>query len=607
MAETLARRDLFKLALTTAGVGLGVALIDAQGTATAPPAPATPPQQPPAPPLPPLGNGEPPAMIFQAYPGGTGAYLEKIRKERGSAAFDRAKFTVEPWTGKVPATEEDIAFLPVHRLAALIQAKRITSVELTRIYLDRLKRFDPILLCAVTIMETQARQEAERADAEIRAGKYRGPLHGIPYGVKDLFSTKGVRTTWGSSDFDKRIIEEDAEIVVRLREAGAVLIAKLSTGRFASGDNWYRGRTKNPWQDPSHPSLGGSSGSSAGPSSATAAGCVAFGIGTETRGSIVSPATRCGLSALRPTFGRVTRHGGMVLAWSMDKVGPICRTVEDCALVFNTIHGVDEKDPSTVTAPFHFDRRISLAKLRIGYDENDARAKPFLDKLRELGASLKPMKPRPVSERIVGGGGGLGVERTAAFEVYSLNPLAFPDTARGGGGGRGGAAGAGRGDDPAAAARGGADAAAGARGGGDSAPGRGGDAGGGRGGGGRGGGTPATALAFLQSQRRRLILMQQMAEVMADYDMYVTSSGDVGLTNDTGHPAVVVQSGFGAPPVQGGGRGRGDAPPAPPPPPVREQPLVTTIVGGLFNDDKILSVAHAYQMATDWHTRHPKL
>ena len=252
----------------------------------------------------------------------------------------------------MPTSPDDIAFLPAHRLSALIKAKRITSAQLTKIYLDRIERLDPTLLCAVTIMRDQALAEAaQRWTRNSPPASTRGPLHGIPYGVKDLFSTKGVRTTWGSKDFENRVIDEDAEVVVRLRNAGAVLIAKLATGLFAQGDQWYRGRTNNPWDI-----RRGSSGSSAGPSSATAAGCVAFGIGTETSGSIVSPARECGLSALRPTFGRVSRTGGMVLAWSQDRVGPICRTVEDCAMVFNAIHGVDPKDPSTVMMPFEFDR-----------------------------------------------------------------------------------------------------------------------------------------------------------------------------------------------------------------------------------------------------------
>src|SRR5262245_32810544 len=257
-------------------------------------------QQVPQAPPPPLGNGEPVSWTFQPYPGGTGALSEKLVREHGPSVFQRSSFTVMPWTGKVPTDPEEIAFLPSHRQAALIKGRHITSTQLTKIYLDRIKRFDPTLLCAVTIMEEQALGEAAKMDAELKAGKYRGPLHGIPYGVKDLFATKGVRTTWGSKDFENRVIDEDAEVVKRLRNAGAILVAKLATGLFAQGDQWYRGRTNNPWDI-----RRGSSGSSAGPASATAAGCVAFGIGTETSGSIVSPARQNGLSALRPTFGRV--------------------------------------------------------------------------------------------------------------------------------------------------------------------------------------------------------------------------------------------------------------------------------------------------------------
>src|SRR5262245_40879184 len=538
----LARRDFVKLAVAAAATS-GAVLRTAVQAQT----PAVQQQQ--QTPLAPLGNGEPPALMFQPYPGGTGAYLEKLARERGRAAFERAKFEVEPWRGPVPTSEEEIAFLPVHRLSALLKARRISAVTLTDIYLARLKRLDPTLLCAVTIMEGQAKEAAQQADAEIRRGNYRGPLHGIPWGVKDLFATKGVRTTWGSHDFQNQVPDYDAEVVVRLRDAGAVLIAKLATGLFAQGDNWYRGQTKNPWNVAQ-----GSSGSSAGPASATAAGCVAFGIGTETQGSIVSPATRCGLSALRPTFGRVSRHGGMVLAWSMDKVGPICRTVEDCALVFNTIHGIDEKDPATVMAPFQFERNADLRKYRIGFD--DRAPKEFVDKLRELGAEPKPMPARPDSRGV----SALGVESAAAFDYWisQLPPLPADSVAM-----------------LAAAAA---------------------DTTGGRGrGGGAGGGTRArfgrgrtvTALDYLQSQRRRLLLINQMAAVMKDFDMYVSGQGDVALTNQTGHPAVVLPYTF-----REGDNG---------------QPICTTIIGNLFADDSILSVAHAYQRATDWHTRHPKL
>ena len=408
----------------------------------------------------------------------------------------------------MPTSDDEIAFLPAHRLSALIKERKITSSRLTDIYLARIKRLDPTLLCAVTIMEEQARAAARRADAEIAAGKYRGPLHGIPWGVKDLFSTKGTRTTWGSRDFENRIIDEDAEVVVRLREAGAVLMAKLATGLFANNDWWYRGRTNNPWDIKR-----GSSGSSAGPSSATAAGCVAFGIGTETGGSIVSPARECGLSALRPTFGRVSRYGAMTLSWSRDRVGPICRTIEDCAMVFNTIHGVDEKDPSTVMTPFHFDRNIKLSSVRIGVDPNAP--KEFVDKLRELGANPKPIGPRPQ----LGGGGG-----------------------RGGGGGGGGAGdrggirllrtdeGEGTGSRPGVTRR---DDGRGGGGGADSTRSRRARRWRRRGGGipgdptpmasltSRAGGRTALALDFVQAQRRQHILMVKMAEFMKDWDMYV--------------------------------------------------------------------------------------
>ena len=364
----------------------------------------------PAPPLVQLGNGEPPAVVYQAYPGGTGALMEMLVKEHGRAVFDRASFTVEKWSGPVPTGDAEIAFLPAHRLSALIRERKITSARLTDIYLARIKRLDPILRCAVTIMEEQARADARRADAEIAAGHYRGPLHGIPWGIKDLFSAKGAPTTWGSRDFQNRIIDVDAEVVVRLRDAGAVLMAKLATGLFASNDWWFRGRTNNPWDI-----RRGSSGSSAGPSSATAAGCVAFGIGTETSGSIVSPSRECGLSALRPTFGRVSRYGCMTASFWSDRVGPICRTIEDCAMVFNTIYGADEKDPSTVTAPFQFDRNIKLSALRIGVAENAP--KEFVDKLRELGADPKPIGARPQFARSGGGGGG-GGDGGAAFDFY---------------------------------------------------------------------------------------------------------------------------------------------------------------------------------------------
>lgn len=599
----LGRRQFVFMSLTAAAAttfGFGArALAQAPGGGAG--------QAPQQPPLPPLGNGEEISWTFMPYPGGTGALIDKVMREQGPAAFQRATFTVEPWSGAVPTDPETIAYLPAHRLSALIKAKKITSTQLTKIYLDRIKRLDPTLLCAVTIMEDEALRDAAAADAEIKAGKYRGPLHGIPWGVKDLFATKGVRTTWGSKDFENRVIDEDAFVVTRLREAGAVLMAKLATGLFASGDQWYRGRTNDPWD-----LRRGSSGSSAGPSSATAAGCVAFGIGTETSGSIVSPASQCGLSALRPTYGRVSRAGGMVLAWSQDRVGPITRTIEDAAMVFNTIHGADPSDNSTVTMPFHFDRNIKVSSMRIGMDA--AAPKEFVDGLRELGANLKPIGPRPQMA-----GGGLGVESSAAFDSYvqmkakelNVDLATIPEpVGRGGGGGGGGGAGrGGRGGDTTAAGRGAPAAAGGAPGG---AP-----------GGGRGdpgnptgmaaitrwtGGRFARGFDFINTQRRRFVLISQMAELLKDFDMYVPSAqgGDVGLHAQTGHPCAVVQYKFDSPPNAGPGAGRGTDPNGTPIT-YNPQPLCAVLAGNLYNDDKILSVAHQYQIHHDWHNRHPKI
>ena len=494
------------------------------------------PRQEPPPPVP-LGNGEPPALQFQAHPGGTGTLMEKLWRDTGGNPFERTDIDVERWSGPIPATEEELAFQPVHRLAALIRTREITAAELTEVYLERLRRLDPVLLCAVTILQGRAREEARQADLEIAAGGWRGPLHGIPYGLKDLFAARGTRTTWGAADFSNQFTRYDSQVVVRLREAGAVLAAKLATGEFARGDQWYRGRTRNPWNVDE-----GSSGSSAGPGSATAAACVAFGIGTETQGSIVSPSRRCGLTALRPTFGRVSRYGGMVLSWSMDKTGPMCRSALDCALVFNAIHGADEKDPASLTAPFRFDPDPDLGALRIGYTEDAPES--FVEALRGLGAD-----PRPMPEIPRGSSNALGVESSAAFDFHVApdgEPPPIPEDA-----------------EPAERRR-------------------------------RGrfrGGRDVGALDFVQSQRRRLVLMKEMAEVMRDFDMFVSGSGQVGLTNQTGHPAAVVPYDFGV------RNPDSDSP--------TEMPLTTTLIGDLFSDDRILSVAHAYQRSTDWHLRRP--
>lgn len=528
--------------------------------------------QPPVAPYP-LGNGEPPAEQFMPYPGGTGALMEKLVQERGAAAFERAPFPVAPSSGALPATDEEIAFLPAHRLSELIRGRKLTSVRLTEIYLDRLERLNPTLLFAVTIMRPQALAEAARADQEIAAGRYRGPLHGLPYGLKDVFSVKGAPTTWGSADFEQRVIDEDAAVATRLREAGAVLLAKLTTGLFAQGDQWFGGRTNNPWNLSQ-----GSSGSSAGPASATAAGCVAFAIGTETQGSIVSPALRCGVSALRPTFGRVSRAGSMVLAWSHDRVGPFGRTVEDCAMVFHAIHGADPSDPSTVTTPFAFNRDVRLDSLRVGVDP-DAPAE-FVARLRELGMRPTEVGPRPTVAGMIP---GLNVEYAAAFDSYVQRKareigldldavVALPTNGQPYPGTLGVPATAGtpmaRSDwNPRFVA-----------------------------------GRTVKGFEYVQSQRRRYVLIQRWAEFMSELDMFIGApSADVSANAQTGHPCVVVPYKFGVPPAFAR---RGNAPATPT---LDAQPIGAVVVGALYADDAILSLAHQFQINDDSYLKHPVL
>lgn len=531
-----------------------------------------------------LGNGEAPAMQFMPYPGGTGALMERVVREKGVAAFTRTPHAVEKWSGVVPTNPDDLAFLPAHRIAALIKARKITSRQITDIYLARIEKLNPTLNFVVTLLASQARAEADRADAEIAAGKYRGPLHGVPYGIKDLFAVKGVPTTWGSADFKDQIADIDSEVVVRLRDAGAVLLAKLATGLFAQNDWWFGGRTNNPWNTNI-----GSSGSSTGPGSATAAGCVAFSIGTETQGSIVSPAIRNGISALRPTYGRVSRHGGMVLAWSMDRVGPMCRTVEDCAMVFSVLHGVDEKDSSTVTMPFQFDRNLKLASLRIGVDP--AAPKELVDKLRELGMNPKAIGARPT---VAGGQGALGVESAAAFDFFvqrkakemGLDLNTIFDTPRTGN--------APYGNHVASLPKGVEAGATNPMAGADWNP--------------RFvGARSSRGFEFMQGQRRRMLLVAKWGEFMKELDLFIAGpNADVGANAQTGHPCTVLPYKFDVPQFGGGGGG-GGANAATPAPVYKAQPICGVITGNLYHDDLILSVAHQFQKATDHHTKRPAL
>jgi Asp-tRNA(Asn)/Glu-tRNA(Gln) amidotransferase A subunit family amidase len=475
-----------------------------------------------------LPNGVPPALRFDPVPVGM--------------EFDR---TVSPpvyspvFSVTLPEKREELAFYSVRELSELIRTRRITSTELTRIYLDRLEKFGPQLECVVTLTEELALEQAKRADREIAAGKYRGPLHGIPYGAKDLLAVRGYKTTWGAMPYRDQIIDDNAAVIEKLEKAGAVLVAKLTLGALAWGDVWFGGTTKNPWDLEQ-----GSSGSSAGSASATAAGLVAFSIGTETWGSIVSPSTRCGVTGLRPTYGRVSRTGAMALSWTMDKIGPICRTVEDCAIVFDAIRGPDGIDQTLVDLPFNYDNRIDLKDVRIGYlkdlfdEEYPSRGMDLttLDKLRRLGADLVPIKlpDYPVEALAF----ILSAEAAAAFDALTRSGRddemvrqirnAWPNVFRSS--------------------------------------------------------RFIPAVEYIQANRVRYMIIQEMGELAVD--CYVAPSfggANLLLTNLTGHPCVVLPNGF----DEGG------------------HPVSISFIGRLYDEATLLAVAKAYQDATDFHEQHP--
>lgn len=343
-------------------------------------------------------NGLTPSTVFRVW----------NADEPRPAAID---VKASPTNPDRPKRDEDVAFMTVVELGALIRAKKLSSLELTKIYLDRLKVYGPKLLCLVTLTEELALKQAAQADAEIAEGKYRGPLHGIPYGLKDLFAVKGYPTQWGTAAFKDQTIDEDCAVFEKLTAAGAVCVAKLSLGALAMNDNWFGGRTKNPWNPKE-----GSSGSSAGSACATAAGLVAFAIGTETSGSIVSPSSRCRVTGFRPTFGSISRYGAMCLAWSMDKIGPICRTAEDAALVFAAILGRDPRDAASVARGFRYRPRRDLKGLTVGLIGKEDQ--PFAKMLAKLGAELKPFK---IPASPPGLGAIIGVEGAAMFDEITRN------------------------------------------------------------------------------------------------------------------------------------------------------------------------------------------
>jgi Asp-tRNA(Asn)/Glu-tRNA(Gln) amidotransferase A subunit family amidase len=455
---------------------------------------------------------------------------------------------------------EALAFATVPQLAELIRTRKVSSVELTKMYLNRLKKYGPKLLCVVTLTEELAMKQAQAADDDLKRGKYRGPLHGIPWGAKDLFATRGIKTTWGAEPYRDQMIDYDATVVERLAAAGAVLIAKLSMGALAQGARWFGGVTRNPWNP--NEDRNGSSGSSAGPASATAAGLVGFSIGTETLGSIVSPSSTCGVTGLRPTYGRVSRYGAMGLSWTMDKIGPICRGVEDCAAALDAIYGPDGKDMTVGDPPFNWNAEVPLSSLRVAYlktefettvpgnaneqqrkgiEDRNAMYKQALADLEKAGVKMTAIElPKfPTNNiRYI-----LTAEAATAFDDITrdgrVNQLSgqevfdWPNSFR----------------------------------------------------------TSRfiPAVEYLRAQRARVLLMREMDKLMSQWDVFVApapGSASLIITNMTGHPTVCVPCGFTGTP---------------------SLPRAIMFTGGLYDEASPLRVALAFEKATNWHTMHPKV
>lgn len=507
------------------------------------------------------------------------------------------KMSASAGASGVPKNLEDAAFYSVRQLAELVRTKKVSSSALTEMYLERLKRYDPTLHFVITLTEDRAKAQAKEADREIAAGKYRGPLHGLPWGAKDLLAVKGYRTTWGAGGFEDQKFDEDATVVKRLDEAGAVLVAKLTLGALALGDKWFGGMTRNPWNTKQ-----GSSGSSAGSASATAAGCVAFAVGSETLGSISSPSTRCGVTGLRPTFGLVPRTGAMALSWTMDKLGPLCRAAEDCALVLSAIYGPDGRDRTVHNAAFNWDAGVDWRKLRVGYLNKDFELQPptppaeppkeekelspeekkkrdeeaanramgrarreydhkydeaALAKLRAMGVNLIPLElPKLPYEAMLS---MLEAEAAAAFDeltrsgrdklLTAQTQHDWPNTFR--------------------TAR------------------------------------LIPAVEYIQASRARTLAMEQMAKVFEQVDVIVapTQGTQLLVTNLTGHPALILPNGFrGDDAPKARVRDNGEVDPGGP-----GTPVSLTFLGNLYGEAKLLAVAKAYQDATGFHLKRPKL
>ena len=457
-----------------------------------------------------VGYDVEPAFTF--HPGLPGRVAEK-----GPARYSTTIPPAAATAPKAPKDLEELAFLPVTGIAPLVRARAVTSTDLTKMYLARMKRYAPDLLCLATLTEDLALERAAEADKEIRAGRYRGPLHGIPFGVKDLFDTKGILTAWGAEPFQKRVPDHDATVIERLHAAGAVLMAKLSMGALAMGDVWDKGQTKSPWSwsETAKSYARGSSGSSAGPASATAAGLVGFSLGTETLGSIVSPSIQCGTAGLRPTYGRVSRYGAMALSWTMDKIGPICRGVEDCALALHAIHGPDGRDRSVAADPFHWEPRRPLAQMRVGvlqkaFDNLRATDKPIYEQaLADLKKAGVKMTPVDFDENLPAIRFMLNAEGAAAFdditrdgEVRTLRgqtPGSWPNTFR--------------------ASR------------------------------------LVPAVEYIRAQRARTLVIERFEKFMADWDaIVIPPQALLTTTNLTGNPQVVMKCGIADETLQDGSK-----------------------------------------------------
>jgi Asp-tRNA(Asn)/Glu-tRNA(Gln) amidotransferase A subunit family amidase len=444
-----------------------------------------------------------------------------------------------------PSSDEDLAYLPVTHLARLIETRQVTSEELVGLYLSRLARHDSVLRCVVSLTSDLARAQAREADREINGGRYRGPLHGIPFGLKDLFAVRGTRTTWGASPWKERVIDTDATVYTKLRAAGAILIAKLSTGALAVGAQWFGGITRNPWNTNED-----AAGSSAGPGAATAAGLVGFSIGTDTGGSITGPAERNGVAGLRPTFGRVSRYGGMTLAWTQDTVGPLCRSAEDCAIVFDAIYGPDGHDNAVLDVPFRWDATGDVRKLRVGYlrssFEGRARETPrqlatrrnneqVLTVIRSLGVQLVPFDLPQVEIAAID------------FIRWAETAAAFDEPTR-----SGTLRQAENGPEQSTRP---ADIRA---------------------------GRFIPAFEYIQANRYRMRIMKEVDAAMAELDLFL--GADNLLTNRLGLPILTIPSGF-----------------------FEGSPTALHMTGKLFGEPALFLLAHAFQSRTDHHLKHPSL